>query len=258
MRVLTFGVIAVALLSAACTVGRSETPALTGPSGLATSLTVTANPDTIALGQTATTPGQQSLIIVSVIDANGQPKPNQTVRLETLVNGQLSACGQIARNTLITGSDGRASTLFIAPGTPPNCPNFSADGTVTIRATPVGADFQATSSSATGVSVFMALPTFAIPVSGFTVNFSISPNPGTVGAEISFSDAGSFSPGHSIVGFRWNWSDGATKTGASVMHDFGTAGTYTVTLTVTDDIGQTAFKTALFTVNAAAAPPPAK
>jgi PKD repeat protein len=69
-----------------------------------------------------------------------------------------------------------------------------------------------------------------------------------VGQLVTFSDAGSVSPGHSIASFEWNFGDGVTKSGATAVHDYGVSGTYNVTLTVTDDIGQTAFKTALLTI----------
>ena len=246
---LIFGAVIVALATAAgCTVNQTDVPALTGPSDYGASISITANPDTVALGQSGTTAGQQSLIIVTAFDSNGRPKSNQSVRLETLVNGTLSSCGQLALTTLTTGSDGRASTAFTAPGTPPDCPNFNDDGTVTIRATPVGTDFTASVFTASSVNVFMALPgtTAGGP---FTVDFSISASPTALEPRrFLFSDTGSVSPGHAIVSYRWTWSDGATETGSIVDHDFASAGTYTVTLTVTDDIGQVSFKTALVTV----------
>jgi hypothetical protein len=247
---LSIGAVVIAYVGAvACTIQQTEAPALTGPAGIGTSVSISATPDTIALGQSATVAGQQSRIIVSVADSNGQPKANQTLRLEVLVNGKVSDCGQISQNTLITGSDGKASTLFTAPGTPPDCPSFNADGTVTIRATPVGTDFQVTSASASSVGVFMALPGSGSSIGPFTVNFTISPSPGKKAPElVTFSDAGSISPGHSLSTFQWTWSDGAIKNGPSVQHDFSAAGTYTVTLTVTDDIGQTSFKTAIVTI----------
>src|SRR6185503_17559603 len=116
---------------------------------------------------------------VTVFDPSGQPKPNQVVRFDALVNGQLSDCGQLSRTTTTTGSDGRASTVFTAPGTPPDCPNFNPDGSVTIRATPVGTDFQSSSASARNVSVFMALPTVVNAVGGFVVDFTIATNTAT-------------------------------------------------------------------------------
>jgi hypothetical protein len=226
-----------------------EVPPLTGPSSYATSLTMSANPDTTAMGQSRTALGQQSLVIATVFDANGQPKPNQTVRFETLVNNQLSDCGRLSKTTTITGSDGQAATVFTAPGTPPNCPNFNPDGSVTIRATPVGTDFQGTSSSSSSVTIFMALPTFGNLVGGFFVDLTVSPSVGT--RNFTFNGSGSFSPGHAITNYTWTFSDGTTKTGPSpvVDHDFGSSGTYVVTLTIRDDIGQEGSKSGLVQVN---------
>jgi PKD repeat protein len=83
----------------------------------------------------------------------------------------------------------------------------------------------------------------------FAVNFTMTPNPGAVNVPVTFSDAGSVSPGHTITAFLWAWSDGVTKSGPSVTHDFSSTGTQTVTLTITDDIGQSGSKSALLIVN---------
>ena len=248
-RLLIVWAVVAAFSVAACTVNQVEVPPLTGPSSYATSLTMSANPDTTAMGLSTTSLGQQSLVIATVFDVNGQPKPNQTVRFETLVNNQLSACGQLSKTTTITGSDGRAATVFTAPGTPPDCPNFNADGSVTIRATPVGTDFQGTDSSSKSVTIFMALPTFVNSVGGFVVDFTVGTLSGT--RNFTFNGSGSNSPGHAITNYTWIFSDGTTKTGSSpvVDHDFGSSGTYVVTLTVRDDIGQEGSKSGLLQVN---------
>ncbi len=44
----------------------------------------------------------------------------------------------------------------------------------------------------------------------------------------------------SIVSYEWSINDGGSATGASTVYSFATAGTYQVTLTVTDDAGATA------------------
>jgi hypothetical protein len=249
MRVLTVLAVAGVLSSGACTLDQATPPALTGPSDYATSLRVSANPDAIALGQSFNSPGQQSLIIVSVFDDKGQPKPNQTLRIETLVNGALSDCGQLSRNTLTTGSDGRASTVFTAPGTPPDCANFNSDGSVTVRATPVGTDFQSSFFLASDVRIFMALPTVVTPAAGFVVDFRTARLAGT--RLFQFDGSISNSPGHTITHYAWRASDGWSESGGSAVvdHDFGSPGTYVVTLTVTDDIGQQGSRSALVTAD---------
>src|SRR6185369_11843636 len=51
-----------------------------------------------------------------------------------------------------------------------------------------------------------------------------------------------------IAGYQWNWGDSLTGSGSSASHTFTTNGTFTVTLTVTDTIGQTGSTTHSVTV----------
>jgi PKD domain-containing protein len=247
MRVSSPWAVFVAIAAVGCTVGQVEPPELTGPSTFGTSVSVTATPEVLTLGPSATTPGQQSVVAVSVFDEHGQPKANQYLTLDVVVNGETSGCGQLSQRTLTTGSDGRATAIYTAPGTPPNCPGFNSDGTVTIRATPFGS--QATPAAAGGVNIYMALRTTGggNPSGTFAADFTVSALGGL--RNFQFNGTSSTSPGHSIVSYAWTFSDGHAEKGPIVDHDFGAPGTYFVTLTVTDDIGQSAFKTALVIAN---------
>ncbi len=60
---------------------------------------------------------------------------------------------------------------------------------------------------------------------------------------MNFSGTGSSDPDGTIVSYTWNFGDGSGQTGGvSAQRTYGTAGTYTATLTVTDNTGLTGTK----------------
>jgi PKD repeat protein len=67
--------------------------------------------------------------------------------------------------------------------------------------------------------------------------FSWSPDTGNA-HRVAFTD-GSTDAGGRIVSWRWDFGDGGSSTDQNPAHIYA-SGTYTVTLTVTDDRGQTA------------------
>jgi PKD repeat protein len=62
------------------------------------------------------------------------------------------------------------------------------------------------------------------------------PTSGLAGEVLSFDGSGSSDDGH-IVSYAWDLGDGATGSGVNVAHSYSAAGSYEVTLTVTDDGG---------------------
>jgi hypothetical protein len=242
-RRLTFGVFAVSVALSACTVKQSDVANPAGPSVLATSVELSAVPDTVVLN------GQQSVIVIAAHDAAGAPLSGLHVHLDVLVGAIASLCGGLSPTDVITNSDGRATAVFTAPTTPLPKPECSGLGsTVTIRAFPVGTNAQTTNTST--ASINLLTPTTNTPSKTFAVNFSMSPTPGIVNFPITFGDAGSVSPGHAITTYEWSFGDGTpNKSGANVVHDYGSRGTYVVSLTITDDIGQSGSKNALLTIN---------
>lgn len=77
------------------------------------------------------------------------------------------------------------------------------------------------------------------------------PYTGTAGQPIAFSSSGSSDPDGSIASYAWSFGDGTTSTQASPPKTYAAAGTYTATLTVTDNGGLTASSQATVTVTAA-------
>jgi PKD repeat protein len=68
------------------------------------------------------------------------------------------------------------------------------------------------------------------PVAAFT----IAP---PVGLAVSV-DASASTDDHGIASYAWNWGDSTTGTGVTATHTYGASGTYTITLIVTDTVGQ--------------------
>ena len=105
-------------------------------------------------------------------------------------------------------------------------------------------------SASTTRTVIVAGPT--VPVAGTIV---FGPTPVRVGAVTQF-DAGSATVGQgaSIVDYTWVWGDGdpnTVTTGPQATHTFAAVGTFTVRVTVRDNLGRTASSTATVAVTAA-------
>ena len=79
------------------------------------------------------------------------------------------------------------------------------------------------------------------------VDFVFSPTSPEVLQSVFFDASMSKpAPGRTIVGYDWTFGDGGFGTGVTTTHRFGTKGSYTVVLTVTDDLGK--YKSATKTV----------
>lgn len=68
---------------------------------------------------------------------------------------------------------------------------------------------------------------------------------------ITFDGSNSYDPDGTIVKWEWNFGNGVTKSGSIVTNSYSKRGTYTVTLTVTDDKGATGSAAVKVTITSA-------
>jgi len=81
--------------------------------------------------------------------------------------------------------------------------------------------------------------------------FTATPIAGDAPLLVSFDASASSDPDGNITDYSWNFGDGNIGNGISPNHTYNSIGTFTATLIVTDDYGQTAFSEQVITVNAA-------
>ena len=120
----------------------------------------------------------------------------------------------------------------MATGATPNH-TYSAAGNYTVTLI-VTDDEGFWSNPATTTASITGPQTNAPPVSNPKDSYT-----GSTGQPVSFDGSGSSDPDGTLVTYDWDFGDGSSGTGVSPSHAYQAAGTYTVTLIVTDDGGLT-------------------
>lgn len=229
-----FIVLCVALLSAACTIGRQESPAISGPSTLALTLSIVATPDVLPRdGQAVST------IRVTARDAQGRGIPNQRVLLNVNEGGGTLSAGEIT-----TDANGVGIVQFVAPAAITNAVSAS------ITATPIS-DLVTPLSQTQRTVIALVGPRIVTPVAAFSFS------PSTPGEQdlVAFNAATSTVDGQPCAAactFAWDFGDGDSAQGPFATHRFA-RGTYLVRLTVTSASGGVATTSQTVTVGAPAA-----
>ena len=126
---------------------------------------------------------------------------------------------------------------------------YSRGGTFTITLS-VTSDTKATSTSSRTINVSTTLP----PT---TATFNFSPTTPSINQDVTFTAIATAVPGPGGPGtapvqgatYNWDFGDGTTGMGVSTTHRFTRAGTFAVTLRVTNDAGLTATTTRQLTVS---------
>jgi ABC-type transport system substrate-binding protein/PKD repeat protein len=151
--------------------------------------------------------------------------------------------------------------LFDAAGVPttPIAYNNDAGGTTwsTIRATVEPGQYYVMVGSFGGsmeiASYELSLETGYIPNEPPYAAFMFWPVP-LVGIPTTFDGSYSYDPDGVVVDYFWDFGDGSVGNDAIVVHTFLAAGSYLVTLTVTDDCGASSMSGGMFDVQEPVAP----
>lgn len=218
--------IAVALLAAACTTKKTEPPPEAGPSEFATSLALSASPDVLSQDGAST-----SVVTIVARNASGQPAANLSLRADISVNGSITDFGTLSAKNFATGSDGRASVTYKAPAP---VDNVDRQTVVSILVTPLTGDARGDLPRVVDIRL---VPVGTVGGGLADVpDFTVSPDSPSQLETVLF-DASDPNLDAKLVAYNWTFGDGSSATGRSASHQYSKAGTYSVTLTVTDTGG---------------------
>ena len=202
-----------AVLASGCTIQEQTAPPLSGPSELGLAVTVAALPETLPRDGSS-----MSSIVISAFDANGKPKAGQRMILS-------ANAGTLNPTEVLTGTDGKASATYIAPGVNERV------STATITAIPVGVPGgDASNVNPRTVRIVVLGP--SIPFA----SFSFSPTSPAVLDPVTFDASGASLDGAacgSACSYSWDFGDGSSGSGLVLQHTFTSSGVFNVTLTTT-------------------------
>lgn len=224
----------VAGIWAGCSLENPSAPSLTAPSEFGTSVTLTASPDRLPRDGSS-----QSVITLTVRDAQNRPVSGQRLTV-----GVSPSAARLSATEVVTDASGLATVAVTAPAA-----SDLAGSTVTIEATPVG------SSGASAVPRFVTVSlTGAANLRAPSPSFTVTPTSPEINQVTTFDASASTDepappsspplpppPCLDACRYSWNFGDGSPNgAGRIEKHAFSSAGTYTVTLTVTDPAGASA------------------
>ncbi len=211
-------------------------------SGIAANCTVTGG-----TSRTVTVTAGQTVTATFTVRCPTPPPPNQPP-----VAAFTSSCSQLTCTFTSTSSDPDGTIASYAwtfgDGTTATTQNpshtYSAGGTFTVTLT-VTDNQGATGNVSHTVTVTAPPPPNQPPTAAFTSSCTQ--------LACSFTSTSS-DPDGTIASYAWTFGDGGTATTQNPSHTYTTGGTFTVTLTVTDNQGATG--NVSHTVTVTAAPPP--
>ncbi len=194
----------------------------------------------MSAGIQLTVPNMPPVAALSVTPSSGI----SPVTVNASTAGSTDTDGTIASVSIDFGDGSAPSSMATASHV------YNAAGTFTITAT-ITDNLGASSQKSASVVVTAPAPNQP-PIAAL----SVTPSSGIAPVTISASTVGSSDPDGTIASTSINFGDGsATVNAASAGHVYSTPGTYTVTATVTDNLGASSSKSATVVVSAPDKPP---
>jgi hypothetical protein len=232
MRVRLLGTVVMAAALAGCTLNKQEEPALSGPSGLSLSMTMSAAPDHLMQDGSS-----QAVVTATVRNAQGEPVSGLGINWSVVPSdgSQIDPSPTFS----VTNAQGQAQTRVTAPAPPSQVP--SSPLKLEISA-------QAQGTDATQNSGFdrnrMTVAVELVPPAG-TPNINRNPVASLTGSPAAVNvnqtvtfDASNTTDESTICDtrctYQWDFGDFTTGSGKIVTHSYASPRSYTVTLTVTD------------------------
>ena len=208
-----------ALSSATITATAQGTDVIANPdfsNRVVISLVGAAGPAAVTITASSTTPGQYDLVTFSGTST---------------VSG--SSCTSACTYVWNFGDGSNATGQSVTH-------RFQSRGTFTVTLT---VSTSSGTSASTTTSVTVGAP------QSITAAITFSPTDPSVNQTVYFDGTGSKTPdGAKITNYSWDLGNGSTATGSNVTTTYSTAHTYTVRLTVTDELGRTGTTTTTVTV----------
>jgi len=223
------GILGLAVMTA-CTMKNNDAPTLSGPSGLATSIVMTADKDILTQNGL-----DEAAITVQALGPNGESK-NVNLRAQIEVAGTPQDYGTLSTKAFTTPTVIR----YRAPAAATTVGGQVAQ-TVTIAVIPVGSDFQGELPRTIQLQL---VPQGIIQPTNpaLKANFTVTPNPvlafssATFDASTTTNGAGD-PPCRDACTYGWTFGDGTSGAGMVTAHTYRTAGVFQAALTVTDNRG---------------------
>ena len=164
----------------------------------------------------------------------------------TITITSINGFNQPVQLTISGAPPGVTATLDPQQVTPPPDGSTTSTLTVSVGTATTPGSYTLTVTGNSGAIAYSTYITLEItsapppPNKSPTASFTYSPQNPIVGEEVTFDASASVDPDGTIVSYQWSFGDGNSGLGKVATHAYSNTGTFTVTLTVTDNEGVTA------------------